>query len=303
MDYTTGKYGKTAKDKLATEIIHWRIYTPGSPYGIPRYQGNIVAIYGDRAADEVNFFTLSNNNVPNIILSVSNGRMTSGSIKRIKEFVKSSGTGARNYSRIMILESESEDSKGAKIGIEPLVNSQIQDQLWIEYGKTNSERVRISFRMPPIFIGKADDYTRATAETSRKIGDEQIFSPERRDFDDDMERLIFPDLEVKYHRFVSNSPNVTDDKDLIQVLVAAEKTGAMTPRLAHIIVSDILNRELPPIDEEKLDPDIPMTIQVLEHAKNVGDEMQAMNKAMWGDDLLDRIENLRDRLDVELSKR
>lgn len=268
------KLSEIPESHRANEIIHFKIYSPRTPYGLPRYIGNLITLFGDRAADEINYNTLKNNNVPSILLMVSNGQFTQSSVDRLQEFMQSQVAGQNNYSKIVIVEAESQfegtESATPKISLERLSSEQMRDQLFQEYSQNNADKIRQAFRLPPIFIGRAEDYTRATAESSRRLADEQIFSPERDEFDIFMNQRILPELGVLYHSFVSNSPNVTDDEDLINIMGVAERSGGMTPRLARSIISDILGVDehtLPPLDAS-IKPDVPFTIQVAEAVKN-----------------------------------
>ena len=127
---------------------------------------------------------------------VSNGELTQGSIDRITQFVETTIQGSDNYSKMLVIEASSteEDSVGgqtpAKVEIVPLTSSQHTDALFQNYAKNNEDRVRRSFRLPPIFVGRADEYTRATAETSRKLADEQVFAPERDEEDHIINRML-----------------------------------------------------------------------------------------------------------------
>ena len=56
---------------------------------------------------------------------------------------------------------EGEDGGQIKLDIKPLVGSQHKDALFQEYSKNNQDKIRRSFRLPPILVGRADDYTRA----------------------------------------------------------------------------------------------------------------------------------------------
>lgn len=273
IDNETGEVGADTlpEEKQANEIIHWRLYTARSPYGLPRFIGNLITIFGQRAAEEINFITLKNNNIPSMAVLVSNGQLTEGSITRIQEFVESQIQGSENYSRFLIVEAEGQfegQEGGIKVDIKPLTDQQMRDQMFQEYDKNNAAKVRKSFRLPPIFVGSAEDYSKATAEAGRKLADEQVFRPERDNFDAHLNKFLLPEMGVLFHQFVSNGPNVTDDQDLIQVLVAAERTGGLTPRIARRIINDILNQDMGDINPDDIKPDVPFSLQVAEAVKN-----------------------------------
>lgn len=264
------------ESRRANELIHFKLYSARSPYGLPRYIGNLLSIFGGRAAEEINFVTFRNNNIPSMAIMVSNGQLTSGTLDRIESFVESQIQGSDNYSKFLLLEAETalegEDAGQIKMEIKPLTREQIKDALFQNYSANNQDNVRRSYRLPPIFVGKSDDYTRATADASRRLADEQVFAPERNQFDEFVNRRLFPEMDVRYHRFKSNSPNTTDNTQLVKILAGAEKTGGMTPEIARLVLEDILGRELPEFpDEDGFNPKLPFSLLMAQAVKNQAD--------------------------------
>jgi PBSX family phage portal protein len=281
--------------RRANELIHITLYSARTPYGLPRYIGNLLSIFGDRASEEINYTTFKNNNIPSMVVMVSNGQLTQGSIERISTFVESQIVGSDNYSKFLILEAEGveegEDAGQVKMEIKPLVEHQHKDALFQKYSSNNQDKVRRVWRLPPIFVGRSDDYTRATAEASRRLADEQLFAPERDDFDDMINRILFPHMGVVYHKFKSNTPNTTDNSELVSILSTSEKTGGINPKIARGILSEILGQELPdfPVD---FPADVPFSLTMAEAVKNMasavepGQQVTALKmiKALTGDD-------------------
>jgi len=294
--------GLTADEKLppekrANEVIHIKLYSARTPYGLPRYIGNLLAIFGDRAAEEINYVTFRNNNIPSMVVLVSNGQLTEGSIQRIESFVESQIQGSDNYSKFLLLEAEGlmegEDSGNhAKVEVKPLVKEQHKDALFQNYSENNQDKVRRAWRLPPIFVGRTDEYTRATAEASRVLADEQVFSPERSEFDELINRIIFPDMGIIYHKFRSNTPNTTDNQQLVKILGGAEKTGGMTPRIARQMLEEILSADLPEFPAE-FPADIPFSLTMAEAVKNKaevtepGQQVTALKRLWEIDDSLE----------------
>jgi PBSX family phage portal protein len=260
----------------ANEVIHFTLYSTRSPYGLPRYIGNLLSIFGDRASEEINFTTFQNNAIPSMVVLVSNGQITQGSIDRITEFTESAIMGSDNYSKFLILEAESEDiedgedASQVKLDIRPLVKEQHKDALFQNYSENNQDKIRRAWRLPPIFVGRSDDYTRATAETSRRLADEQVFNPERDDFDDFVNLRIFPAMGIIYHKFKSNSPNTTDNTELVKLISGGEKTGGMSPRIARKLLEDIFGQELPEFPED-FPADVAFSLTMAEAVKNKAD--------------------------------
>jgi PBSX family phage portal protein len=266
---------KVDPSELAHEIIHFSIYSARSPYGIPRYIGGLLKLYGMRAAEEVNYKTLTSNNIPSMMLLVSNGQLTDGSIQRITDFTESVIAEGQNYSKFLVVEAEPIDEDGEdggqmKIEVEPLNQAQIRDAMFQKYVEAGERLAHRLYRMPPIFVGASDDYTRSTADTSRRLGDEQIFAPERMHFDELVNRSIFPRMGVRFFKFKSNSPNTTDNAELVKILAGSEKTGGMTPRIARLVMTDILGQELPPLPPD-FPADVPFSLTMAEAVKNQAD--------------------------------
>lgn len=257
------------KELWARELYHFKIPTTRrTPYGMPTYTGSIIAIKGSRSGEESNILTLQNNNVPSMAVMVSGGILTDGSIDRLQEFVDTSIKGDLNYSKFLILEGESnhDSLSGAssmKLEIQPLVNNQHTDALWDKYDDKNNAKVRRGFRQPPAMVGETENITRDVAQTSEKLAEKYVYNPEREDIDEDWNKIL-RQQGIRFHTLKGNSPNVTNDQDLIKILSSAEKTGGVTPRIAHMILEDVLNRKLPPLQEDDPDfnPDLPFSISV-----------------------------------------
>lgn len=268
---------RVPKERWANPMKHFRHYCARSPYGLPRYIGNLFSVYGSRASEEINFKTLKNNAIPNLVVMVSGGAMlTEGSIRRLEDFVNSQIKQTDNYSKILLLEAEQADEaapaggSAARIELKPLKDVQHDDQLFQNYDKNNRDKIRESFRLPPLLIGRSDNINKATAEASRKLAEEQVFAPERNESDAEWSQLF---LEMGFSLWVyrSFSPNVTDAKDLVDVLANTEKTGGITPNMARRILEDILNRPLPPYNRDAVpfDPDVPFSLTMAEAVKGI----------------------------------
>ena len=265
-------------DKFAHPLYHGKLWSSRTPYGLPRFVGNLFSIFGSRAADEINYNTFLNNNVPSMAILVSgNAMLTDGTIRRIEEFTNSVMKRSNNYSKFLLIEAEPAveglaNSGTAKIDIERLKSEQTGDQLFQEYDKNNAEKLRRAFRLPPIYTGKAADYSRATAETSKKLAEEQVFDTERKSMDRHLNRILTW-MGFKWWKYKSYTPNLTNDEDLIKLINSVEKTGAMTPNLARRIVGDIMNEELKPFTKETagFDPEVPFSLTMAEAVKGDAD--------------------------------
>ena len=258
----------------ANPVRHRRIYCTRSPYGLPRYGGHLFCIFGSRAAEEINYTTFKNNNVPSMAISVSNGKLDDESLERIEEFVEAQIQSDDNYSKFLLLEAEPvmegmRDPGSMKIDIVPLTKEQHTDALFVNYQEANDDRVRRAWRFPPIFVGKSEDFSGKTIEASRKLADEQVFQPERNKID----RFYTQDVLVRYldvvwSTFKSQSPNVTENADLVKLLAQGEKTGGLTPRIARKLIGRVVNEKLGEIDPDFLNPDQPFSLTLAQLMKS-----------------------------------
>jgi PBSX family phage portal protein len=249
--------GTRSRD-MATELMVFRSsYHPVSSYPLPRWIGNLPSVLGSRAAEEVNILYFDNKTIPPMVIAVSGGQLTKGTIDRIQEVIEYEIKGRENFHRALILEAVNPEAgqgrtAGARpqIEIKPLTDRMIQDGMFMNYDAANRTKNRGSFRIPPILTGETTDYNRATAETSQLMAEEQVFRAERIDFDYQQNRWLMPDVGAKLLKLVSLGPNVTLNEDLIAMLPAAEEAGGMTPNISRQIMSDVMEKELPLIEEE-----------------------------------------------------
>jgi PBSX family phage portal protein len=239
----------------ATEMKHFKIYSARTPYGIPRYVGRYPALLGSRRSEETNFFTISNNYIPSMFIMVANGTLTEGSIERLNELIESQIGDDPNYSKFIILEAEASEEENfpgqittSKLGIHETGNVQKTDEMFQKYDENNQKKVIRAFRLAPLVVGRADEYTRATATAGMRVTDEQVFAPEREQIDSFMDLLML-DQGFRWHIFRSRTPNITDNGILTSFMEKAEKSGAMTPRRADILAQDVFQGDLGPMPE------------------------------------------------------
>lgn len=265
------------REHRANEVFHDKIKCyRRTPYGMPRFTGNIISIKGSRQADETNLITLMNNNIPSFAVLANGAMLTQGSVERIREFVQSQIAGSSNYSKWLILEGESSHDglsgpTSAKIEIVPLTKSQHSDMLFQSYDENNAKKLRRNFRIAPILVGASENYDRSTAQVSEGLTEKYVFNPEREAEDRSINKILLQQG-IRFWTYKSNSPNVTNDEDLVRILTGAERTGGLTPRIARSLLEDILNRDLPGFDEmpEDFNPDVPFSYTLAKLMQSAG---------------------------------
>jgi PBSX family phage portal protein len=197
MSRTTGKYYDSIEHLMkeeedgspANELFHWKIESPLSPYGVPRWIGALLSVIGSRAAEEVNFLYFDNKAIPPMVLMVSGGRLTESSVRKIESHVEERIKGRQNFHNIMVIEalpSNADPSEGdiehhgkLRMELKPLVNEQTSDALFQSYDEKNQIKIGRSFRQSPIMTGDTRDMNRSTASTAKSMAEEQVYQPER----------------------------------------------------------------------------------------------------------------------------
>jgi PBSX family phage portal protein len=151
----------------ATEMIHFKIPSARTAYGVPRWMGNLLSVMGSRQSEEVNFNYFENKSVPPLAILVSGGRLSSDSVKKLESFIETEVRGKQNFHKILLIEAESaeanefENSGRMKIEMKPLTEAQNSDALFQAYDERNIDKVGMSFRVPRMLRGDTRDFNRS----------------------------------------------------------------------------------------------------------------------------------------------
>ena len=271
---TTGKFyaddaalkAEEKESRIATEVIHFAIRSPRSPYGVPRWIGNMLAVLGSRQAEEVNFLYFENKSVPPMAILVSGGHLAGDAVKKIESFVENRIKGRQNFHKILIVQATPADApaldaSGAnrtQIEIVPLTGSQQGDALFQNYDERNIDKVGMSFRLPRMIRGDIRDFNRSTAEAALEFTETQVFNPEREDFDWMINRKLFPVLGIRYWKFKSNAPTTRNPMDLASILDKLVKASILTPGEARELAEGIFNKDFKKLDDlwTQIPPDL-----------------------------------------------
>jgi len=270
-------------DHLATELIHFKVERAGEAYGQPRWIGNLLAVLGSRATDEVNFAYFDNKAIPPLALMVSGGSLGDDAVTRIQKYFEDEIKGRSNYHKLLVIEASgggglSDNSTIPKIEFKSLVEAQQGDAQFQKYDERNVDKVGSSFRLPRLLRGDVRDFNRATADASLRFADEQVFQPERNEFDAWLNRVVLPKLGITLWRFVSLGPR-TRDPELISQIVK-DALAVLAPNEARAILADALGRELPPFSEGWAKQPLQLTLAGFQTSDQVDAENEATDDLM-----------------------
>ena len=258
---------KNPKDAPATEMLHFNVHSPRSPYGVPRWIGTLLSVLGSRESEEVNYLYFSNKSVPPLALLVSGGRLSEASIPRIERYVDEHIKGKNNFHKILILEAEAggshapaNDQARARIELRPLTEAQQQDALFQNYDQRNMDKTGAAFRLPRLLRGEGTDFNRSVADAQLRFAEDQVFQPERDQFDFFVNRRLLSDMGIRFWRFRSQTPLARDPERLTDMVEKLVRVGVLVPEEGRMLAGDIFNREFRRINHDWVKRPITLTL-------------------------------------------
>lgn len=244
-------------EDLATEVLHFTIYSPRYVGGMPRFIGNLPSIRGQRYAEIVDVTMFSRFGIPPTIVTVSGGQLSDDSFEEVKQYFQRAAGGLDKYWDVLVIESEPYktgvvDTKeaGMKIDIKSLQEARPSDAQFLQYMDYCAKNVRSAFRLPPIFVGLSEDYNFASAQASLVTAEEQVFSVERKQFDEVINLQLLRALGARFWEFYSKGPEIADVNTFTTAITAFNAVGAMTPNQAIMLANELLGTTMDPIEQE-----------------------------------------------------
>jgi hypothetical protein len=157
----------------------------------------------------------------------------------------------KNKYRAVIVEAQSSsgslDAAGnVKVTVERFGAERAQDAMFLKYDERTEDHVRVGFRLPPLFLGRPNDYNFATAQTAYLVAEAQVFGPERDAFDARINSTIMKELGYKTIKFQSKPITLKDMQSTLTALGVAKDLATRESLLETINKLTGLNLELAP---------------------------------------------------------
>lgn len=312
----TGKYEEEIKEgeeiKVeASEIIHFK--QGNDTYGIPKWVGISSTVLGVRDADYVNYKLFSDQGIPPLAILVSGGRLTQDSVEDLINIFKAR-KGVENFHKIAILEAAPAEgdiddiASQAKIDFKPL--PQQNDILFENYINQSEKRIRSKFRIPALYLGLGEEFSRSTSQNIKLIVEEQVFGTERNDFDEMINFTLMYDLGATKWKFRSVGPKLIEGADAIDAVGKFARAGSLTINQAIKVMNRVLDLDAPLYNQEWADYPAAMVLELtkkgwIKDAEEIADFSTAVNtvttemeKAEMAEDfILTELKEIREELE------
>lgn len=205
---------------LANEILHFTVVKDVlTPYGVPRWINNIPSVLGSRKAEEFNLEFFDHGGLPPALIIIQGGQLSNESRTLLTNYLSGKAKSKQRGAIVEIFASSGDlgSAGNVKVSVERFGDERQKDSMFQQYDANCAEHVRISFRLPPMFLGLSEAYNFATAYTAYMIAEAQVFLPERDEFDETLNLTIMKELSDEYV-YRSKGLNVVDVEAKLKAL-------------------------------------------------------------------------------------
>ena len=257
MDSRNGNYveGQLDVAHQANEIWHLKIGT--GAYGLPRWIGQLIHMYGARKAEELNLRYFEQGRHTPMAIVVSNGQLSPQSDEEIAAYLDTI-EGVEKSHGFLVIEAEGNPSdlvdgkeeSHAKVELKSLADVIQKDALFLDYDNRSREKVQSAFALPDIYVGRSQDFNRATSETAKEITEEQVFIPERKEIEWQINNRLLVDYDLVYTELEFKKPetaNVDETHKLIELLLTGK---AVSTNELRDLLGQMLGKELDALGPE-----------------------------------------------------
>ena len=256
LDKDSGEWAPPGKrlplKKRATELLAFGVHRDAdSPYHVPRWINQVPSVLGSRRAEELNLDYLDAGGLPPALIMVQGGTMTAEVRKQLEKYLRG---GTKQQFRAAIVELMSsggslDKADPVKVTVERFGSESVSDSMFENYDQKCEERIRSSFRLPPLFVGRVATYNYATALMSYIVAEAQVFKPERDEFDEVINRTIMREMAPGFV-FRSHGLSLKDIQTQITALGIAANASAITKQQLIDTLNEVADTNMKVADGE-----------------------------------------------------
>lgn len=261
LDKFTGQWAENGQVvpimRRATEVLYFGVEPDiTTPYHVPRWITQVPSVIGQRKAEEFNLEYFTSGGIPPYLLIVTGGQLAEQTVEALRNALNEKGAQAR----IQLVEAYATggalDGSGGnvQVKVERFGGDRTGDQMFAEYDEDCEARIRKAFRLPPIMIGKSEDYNFASAHASYLVAEAQVFQPERDEFDEIITSTLLPELlgGSKDYVFRSKPISIVDASTQLDAISRALSTNRVDQEHAVTLLGEIAGLDFQIIDLESV---------------------------------------------------
>jgi PBSX family phage portal protein len=262
---------------VASEILFIRNDFANLAYGLPRWIGAVLDVLGRRSAQYVNWDLFESQGIPPFAVMVSGGVLTDESLEDLEALIRGL-RGAEQWNKALILESTietvgMEDRGTAKIELKNLTDYRKEDLMFDKYLDRTSNSVRRKWRLPPLYVGGAEEYTHATARAAQSVAEEQVFVPERKDFDEVVDmHLMQKELGITMWGYKTSGPRIVGAEEISRAVNVFTRSGAITVNHAIHLANRAFGLTMSEFEQVWADYPITLVVKLMELGRLKGVE-------------------------------
>jgi len=236
----------------ATELLHFKIpYAGSSAYGKPRWSSVYPDLVGMRDLAEHNRRIVTDSEIPNILMMLAGAKVDKESEERVRQQIEERGDGPKG---IMLLQAYSQaqaptgPTQQAQIEVVKLRDAMHQDGLGQKYNQGAYKRTHISYRIPRVMLGDDEGINRSAAFGMFRLAEDQVWDPERDEFDDPINKKLLPELDIRTVRYHTLGRTPKDPELLSKIIAQLADSGVLTPDEGRELSEQIFNRDFRDLD-------------------------------------------------------
>lgn len=242
-------------DQRATEVLFFTLDPDiSTPYGVPRWINQTPSVIGSRKAEEHNLEFFENGGIPPYLVVVEGGKLAEKTVEAVRTALNQKGA----HARVQVIEAFStsgslDGTTNVRVKVERFGAERTNDAMFQMYDKDCENRIRRSFRLPEILIGKTEQMNFATAHASYLVAEAQVFKPERDEFDEIVSSTLLPELlDTRDYVFRSKPISIVDATTQLAVIAAANATGLVDKESLITQLSEVGGMDFQTVDVSKV---------------------------------------------------
>jgi len=193
--------GPVPQDQRANELLHFTVLKDvTTPYGVPRWINNLPSVLGSRKAEEFNLEFFDHGGMPPAMIIIQGGQLSTESRTALTNYLAGKAKLKQRgvITEIFAADGDLGSAGNVKVSVERFGDERQKDAMFATYDKNCAEHIRVSFRLPPMFLGLSEAYNFATAYTAYMIAEAQVFLPEREEFDEIINLTFMKEMSDEY---------------------------------------------------------------------------------------------------------